>query len=99
MRVLLDANVLLSGSIAAAGPIARIMSSWSNRAFDVVVSLHLRNEVARNLENPFFAARLDAAARLRYVRWIDDMGLFVQLQPVHPRVASHPEDDLILATA
>lgn len=99
MRVVLDTNVFLSGAIAQTGPIAYIMSAWSRSDFDAVVSRPLMDEIIGNIHGPYFATRLSLLKRQQHVRTITRATIHVQLPPVIPRVATHPEDDLILATA
>jgi putative PIN family toxin of toxin-antitoxin system len=99
MRVVLDTNVFLSGAIAKTGPIAFIMTAWSRAAFDAVVSRPLMDEIIDNIHGRYFATRLSPAARQDHLRTIAAGTTLVQLPPAVPSIATHPEDDLILATA
>jgi putative PIN family toxin of toxin-antitoxin system len=98
----LDTNVLAS---AVAG-IAReestpgeLLRRWRAKEFTLIVSEPIQTELVRTLTNPYFRNRLSTAdievalARLR---------TDARIQPVTVHVAgvaTHPEDDLILATA
>lgn len=97
--VLLDANVLLSAVIATSGPIREIMNAWAAQRFEVVVSQHLLDEVERNLNRPYFADRLDIADRQAFLNDLHTQSRFFGLPAANLRIATHPEDDLILATA
>ena len=101
MIVVLDTNVLASGvlgfhrSNSAPGMIRR----WRAGAFTLIVSEHILAELVRTFANPFFTSRLNAQqieAALAALR------AGAVIQPITVRVASvatHPEDDLILAAA
>jgi uncharacterized protein len=102
IRVVLDANILASG-FAGIGNLestpGQIMRLWRAGKFELIVSEHLRNEVIHTFQQPYFRRRLSpaqssrAAALLRYQ---------VTQTPITEEVhgiATHPEDDLILATA
>lgn len=99
MRVVLDTNVLLSGAIAKAGPISQIMTAWSRFAFDVVVSRPIMDEVTRNINSAYFAARLSPLERQDHLRTIAVAATQVLLPSNVLQTATHPEDDLILATS
>jgi putative PIN family toxin of toxin-antitoxin system len=97
----LDTNVLASGiagiSRAQSTP-GELLRRWRGNTFTLVVSQPILDELNRTLTNPYFAARLspaeveDSLLRLRAE---------TRLQPLTVRVsgrATHPQDDLILAT-
>jgi putative PIN family toxin of toxin-antitoxin system len=52
MRIVLDANVLVSALISAKGTPARLLAYWQAGEFDVVVSPSLLQELERVLEYP-----------------------------------------------
>ena len=52
MRVVLDANVLVSGFISARGSPAKVLDCWREEKFDVVVSLPILQELDRVLHYP-----------------------------------------------
>jgi putative PIN family toxin of toxin-antitoxin system len=102
MRAVLDANVLASGFVSMQNPEStpgQIVRLWRAGKFELVVSVHLRAEVVRILQQPYFRRRLSpaqssrAAALLRYSA--TQVGI---TEEVHDN-ATHHEDDLILATA
>ncbi len=97
-RITLDANVLAPGVISQSGASVQLLNAWHAGAFELVLSDHLLQEVARAHTDPYFAARLatDAAAfvaRLRTVATMTELTVPVR------GVATHPEDDLVLSTA
>jgi putative PIN family toxin of toxin-antitoxin system len=52
MRVVLDANVLVSGLISAKGSPAKMLDLWREEMFDVVVSPPILRELERVLHYP-----------------------------------------------
>ena len=98
----LDTNVLVSGvtgfliDVSVPGQLLR---AWQAGRFTLVVSDHILTELERTLQKPYFQRRLStehvAAARLLFHTSARLTPLTVQVQSV----ASHPEDDLVVATA
>jgi putative PIN family toxin of toxin-antitoxin system len=102
IRVVLDANVIVSGALGLdedASPPVRILGAWQRGEIEVLVSDPLIAEVERTLAIPYFASRVGpdragwTAERLRR------FGTYVEIAIYVAGIASHPEDDLILATA
>jgi predicted nucleic acid-binding protein len=98
----LGANVLASGIAGISRPQStpgEVLRRWRANAFTLVVSQPILDELLRTLTNPYFAARLsptEVEANLLRLR------TEARLQSITVRVsgrATHPQDDLILATA
>lgn len=99
MRVVLDANVLLSGLVTGTSTPQRIVQLWSDDQFDLVASDHILDGVERALLKPYWQRRLDLTQiqdRLTRLRRIVDV--VSPTDDVHG-VAEDDEDDLVLATA
>ncbi len=99
---MLGANVLASGIAGISRPQStpgEVLRRWRANAFTLVVSQPILDELLRTLTNPYFAARLsptEVEANLLRLR------TEARLQSITVRVSSsatHPQDDLILATA
>lgn len=60
IRVVLDTNVLASGTLASTGTVAQVIDLWRRNAFAVIVSAEILEEFAETLRKPYFAARLTA---------------------------------------
>ena len=102
IRAVLDTNVFVSGVLrfdAAQSPPGQILHHWLADAFRVVMSVPLRREIERTLANPYFAARIPHAVGLRWLRSLDELAVPIEISLPVAGVATHPEDDLILATA
>jgi putative PIN family toxin of toxin-antitoxin system len=98
----LDANVLASGVVAARQPSSvpgRLVRLWEAGAFELAVSDHIRAEVISTLREPYFQQRISPAQRGRFAALLRYRVRRVEISGDPPRVATHPEDDLVLAAA
>lgn len=102
MTAVLDSNVLLSGFAGVSIPTSipgQIVLAWIAGLFVLVISDAIFAEVARNIVKPYFRRRLtiqQIAADLTL------LATEAQIAPITVSVsgvATHPEDDLVLATA
>lgn len=98
----LDTNVLASGILGITRPEStpgELLRRWRARAFTLVVSEPILTELIRTFTNPYFSSRLspaDIAAALARLQ------TDARIQPLTVEVtgvATHPQDDAILATA
>lgn len=99
MKVVLDANVLLSGLATSTAAPGTIITMWEEDAFELSLSEHILNGVTRALGKPYWQRRLDLHQledRLSNVSQVVD--LEDPVTDVHG-VAEDDEDDLVLATA
>lgn len=100
MRVTLDTNTLASGAIASpGGTIARIIEAARAGIFDLFVSQHLFDELVSTLATPFFMRKLTSDESTGYVNLVRRVAQVVPITAEVQGVATHPEDDLVLATA
>jgi putative PIN family toxin of toxin-antitoxin system len=67
--------------------------------FEIAVSEHILSEVSRALTKPYFRSRLTEEEVAEAELLLRDRARMVQPDIEIHGVASHPEDDLILATA
>lgn len=102
MRATLDANVLVSGiagyTKAQSAP-ARALIAAIDGQYTLVISEFILTEVMEAFSKPYFQDRLDeayVAGKMSDVRRIAKPTVITE--PVE-RVASHWQDDLVLATA
>ena len=101
IRVVLDANVIISGAGRRKQPVsppAQLLIRAIQGAFELITSSPLVHEVERTLEEPYFASRVDFALREEVLGFLRERSLY-DLAISATGGASHPEDDLILATA
>lgn len=102
IQAVLDTNVVVSGILrfdSPQSPPGQLLRLWLAGAFTVVTSAVLIAELERTLANPYFAARIPRPVGLRWVRSLDVLAVSTVVSVPVSGVATHPEDDLILATA
>lgn len=102
IRAVLDTNVLVSGfagyQLATSTP-GELIRRWRRRDFTLVVSHHLLAEVDRTLTNPYFARRLPHRQITGASRLLRTKAELTAITVTIAGVATHPEDDLVLAAA
>src|SRR4051812_31960232 len=100
IRAVLDTNVLASAAIAHPGTtLATILDSVVANRFDLAISEYILVELRRTLATPYYAARIRPAAASQYIQFLIGLGTTVPITISVTGVATHPEDDPILATA
>jgi putative PIN family toxin of toxin-antitoxin system len=100
VRVVIDTNTLASGAIApAGGALATLITSLRAGSFELFLSKFILEELARTLTKPYFRQRVSPADVRTYFLMIAAAATLVPITAIVRGVASHPEDDLILATA
>lgn len=99
LRVLLDANILVSGFPASAGTLAEIIARWRGGQFQLVVSEPLLAEVARAWSKPYWQARFTHGEAIRAIAALRQEADLCVIDEVVQGIATHPEDDLVLAAA
>ena len=99
IRATYDTNTLVSGATISQGPISFIMNAWINDDVEMVTSEPLINELSRTLEKPYFASRLTQKQARSFVNLVRDHAIIVRVTTPIPKAATHPEDDIVLATA
>jgi putative PIN family toxin of toxin-antitoxin system len=101
-RVVLDANVFASGALGCtreqSTPGAILRSLEMNR-FRHIISPHLSAEIERTLASSYFVDRIPADVARAALRMLREYAIEAQSIVDVSGVASHPEDDRILATA
>lgn len=101
LRVVLDANVVVSGWLQALGPSARILDGAMAGRLRVVLSPAIVAEVRRSLGYPRVRRRLAVPAEV-VEAWVDALVLLADVVPGERRVAvvaADPDDDKYLAAA
>jgi uncharacterized protein len=99
IRTVLDANALVSGFPASTGTLADLLDRWRDGQFQLITSEHILDKIARAWIKPYWQRRF-ASERVKLV-----MALLREEAEITPiavnvqDVATHPEDDVVLATA
>jgi len=100
IRATLDTNVLVAGIVASPQTVnGQVIQAWLENKYSLVLSEAILTELSRTLSQPYFSARLTASQIEATVNLFHSEATIVpSIAPV-TGVATHPEDDLILATA
>lgn len=98
IRAVLGANVLASGPRFRKGRQAAILDLWTERAFEMILSRRLLQEIENRLANDVFVGRFGPNVESNIYLAIKRAPITDLMNPVFG-AATHPEDDLILATA
>ena len=100
-RVVVDTNVLASAALRVRedSSVVRVIDLWLDRKFELVISSHIRREIATTLHSPYFVARISVETREAFLADLDTLAVRVTLIRTVSQVATHVEDDFILATA
>ena len=102
MRVVLDTNVIVSGVVgirrreSVPGQILRLLHA---KRIEVITSDVLLAEIERTLSLDYFAQRTERWDRAKTLDTFREEGIKTTVTVNVEGVASHPEDDLILARA
>lgn len=98
-RATVDANVLVVAPLNPKSPPGLILTVWQQGRFDLILSEHILEEVARTHRKPYFRARLTEIQIAEFEGLLRRRATIVTITTVVHGIATHPEDDLILATA
>jgi uncharacterized protein len=100
IRATLDTNVLVAGIITSAQTVnGQVIQAWRENKYSLVLSEAILTELSRTLSQPYFSARLTVAQINGTLSLFHSEATIVPLIATVSGVATHPEDDLILATA
>lgn len=95
----LDTNVLVSGFPARRGVPATLIDFWRQGSYHLVVSEAILSELAETWGAPYWQARYSPAEAADAIALLRADAIVAPLTVQITGVATHPEDDLILATA
>ncbi len=100
IRAVLDANVIVSGMVrfrtGSTAP-ARILRAWANDEFELLISEHIFDEVIRTLAKPYFQSHVDPLVFRETLEAIARHAVLIAPSIEVSGVATHPEDDRVLA--
>jgi putative PIN family toxin of toxin-antitoxin system len=99
LSTVLDTNVLVVGFTGRATPPGQLMRAWRAGLFHLVTSEHIITELTRTFANDYFRRRLTADQIARAVALLRAEATVTPITATVAGVATHPEDDFILATA
>lgn len=99
IRVVLDANVLAPAFVNPEAAAGRLVGLWRAGVIELVVSAPILAELRRTYEDSYYARRITPDLVEAAVALLQAEALVVPLTVSVTGIATHPEDDLVLATA
>jgi len=102
IRAVLDTNVLASGVLGLTGgvtPPALLLHQWRAGRFGLIISNYIEEELRKTLAQPYFKGRIRSEDRELFLILLTKIAEHVAIRHRVTGVATHPEDDPILATA
>jgi putative PIN family toxin of toxin-antitoxin system len=100
VRVVLDANVLISALLSRTGAPVRLLELWLDGAFELVICDALLDEVERTLARPKLRERIEPEDAVRFIEILQQFAEAVEDPRGAPPVRSaDPDDDYLLALA
>src|SRR5215212_10531493 len=102
IRVVLDTNVLASGALGLTGgmtPPALLLHQWRAGRFRLIISNYIEKELRTTLAQPYFKRRIRSEDRELFLILLSKFAEHVAIRRRVTGIATHPEDDPILATA
>lgn len=97
MRIVLDTNVLVSGTGWKGGAPARIVDAWSAQRFEIVVSSEIFEEYSRVLTE--LSERHSGIDAEPVLALIASKAIWVTPVPLGSRICTDPDDDMFIAAA
>lgn len=102
IRAVLDSNVLASGCVEFAtgerAP-ARLLRPWREQHFALVVSAEILTELLNTFADPYLRQQLTPEQILAAQLLLQEEAIWTPVTAPVSGVATHPEDDQILAAA
>ena len=99
MRVVLDANVLVSAVISQAGPPREIVMAWVDERFELVASPALLDELSDVLARPRLRRWVSLAVAAEFVDGLAQDAVLVADPPPQPGLTADPDDDYLIVLA
>jgi putative PIN family toxin of toxin-antitoxin system len=99
IRAVLDANILVAGIPATSGTLSTLIDLWRAGAFRPVLSQHLLDEVLRAWTKPYWQSRIPQGEHYLAMSLLQQEAEMTEITVQVSGIATHPEDDLVLATA
>lgn len=97
MRVVLDANVLVSALISQGGPPREIVGAWIDERFELIASPALLEELHDVLARPRFRRWVSLDVAAEFIDGIAHDAVIVSDSPAQPGLTPDPDDDYLVA--
>lgn len=99
ISAVVDTNVLASGTLTAFTPPGQIINLWRVGRFELILSLHIIDELKRTLSKTYFQNHLTMQDIDAFIDLLQHEATVTPINVKIQGVATHPEDNLILAAA
>lgn len=102
IRAVLDANTIASGAARfrlGTSPPVLVLQAWALGQFEMLISDRLIDEVVRTLSKPYFLTHVEPDVHAATISALEDEATRVAMTTAVSGVATHAEDDVVLATA
>jgi len=99
ITAVLDTNILASGTVTTSTPPGQILNAWRDGQFALVVSNYIIGELKSTLQKPYFQNHLNINSITAFLDLLQNEATLTSVIVQIQGVATHPEDDIVLATA
>jgi putative PIN family toxin of toxin-antitoxin system len=99
VRVVVDANVLVSAVISSAGPPREVLTAWTQERFELVASPALLEELRDVLARPKLRRWVNEQVATAYLAGLGQDALLIADPPPTPGLTADPDDDYLVALA
>ncbi len=99
ISAVLDTNILASGALISSTIPRQILNQWQDGKFELILSQHIINELEETLSKPYFRNILKTRDIDDFLDLLLSDATLTLITAKVRDVATHPEDDLVLATA
>ncbi|HUD44818.1 MAG TPA: putative toxin-antitoxin system toxin component, PIN family [Patescibacteria group bacterium] len=99
ISAVLDTNTLASGTVNSFTPPGQIINQWREGKFKLITSQYIIDELYRTLQKPYFQKHLSLSQIEAFIDLLQNEATLTQITVNLQGVATHTEDDYIIATA
>ena len=99
MRVILDANVFISGLLSKSGPPSQILEAWLSQQFQLFISPQIFAEIERVLNYPHIRERLEPDLAKQFLEKLVNLCNWTEGDLSLNFLRQDPSDNIYLACA
>ena len=99
IRVVLDANVFISGLLSEHGPPGQILDAWLNQQITVFVSVQIIAEIQKVLEYPRIRDRLEPGLANQLIENLTELCECTESELILDILSIDPSDNIYLSCA
>ena len=102
VKAFLDTNIIVSGFVSfkhPERPPAQILHAFKAGLFEMIISKDVLIEVKETFQKPYFKNRLRPEDIAEAITFLSEEAIITFITAKVDKVATHPEDDKILAAA